>query len=73
MIVNLFLAESHPARLLFACLYSESHKYVCRIPRPVGECLLHSVVGIADVGQKVWTLPLILNLIVGRHFENSYD
>jgi hypothetical protein len=49
--------------------YGEFHKYICRTPRLIGESLLHSVVGITDVAQKVWTLSLILNLIGRCNFE----
>jgi hypothetical protein len=39
----------------------------------IGECLMCSVVGIMDVAQKVWALPLIFNLIGRCKFEKSYD
>jgi hypothetical protein len=52
--------------VFLACMESST-------PRLVGESLLHSVVGITNVAQKVRTLPLILNLSGGRNFGKSYD
>jgi hypothetical protein len=67
LLIN-FWSESHFACFPFACLYGKFHKNVCCTPDFVGECLLCSVVGIMEVAQKVWALPLLLNLI-GCKFE----
>jgi hypothetical protein len=69
LVVICFWLKSHFVRIFFACQYGESYMYFCCTPRLDEECLLCSIVGILNVAQKEWTLPLILNLIGGCNFE----
>jgi hypothetical protein len=57
------------SRVLFACLYGGSHKYVCRTPRLVGERLLPSVVGNTNIAQKVWALQQYQIWVADANFE----
>jgi hypothetical protein len=66
-------------QLLAVGLFGESLRtsslglLIWRVPEVRLSYTMASVVAIRDVAQKVWTIPLIINLIRGRNFEKSYD